>query len=103
MVGIAHRDVAARSIRCGIARRFLRSISHSAVAAGALAISCSSVTASGLPSASSRSASSASSGALLAATMSQKAGVFGGGALGSKPDRSSCAQIGGDVPKPPFS
>ena len=73
-------------------RRFLRSLSHWRISPSALATSCASVTASGRPSLSSTSASSASSGARLASTMSQKAGVFGGGAFGSKPERSSSAR-----------
>src|SRR5262249_16063788 len=72
----------APSMRCGITRRFLRSLSQSRNPPVAWALIWLNVTASGLPILSSTSASSASSGARLASTMSQNAGVFGGGAFG---------------------
>ena len=72
------------SSRCGMERRFLRSRIQASNSPLAFAVSCASVIAGGLPIRSSTSAISASSGARLASTIAQKAGVLGGGAFGSK-------------------
>jgi hypothetical protein len=73
-------------------RRFLRSLIHRLSSASAAVAIREMVTASGRPRSSRTSAGSASSGARLPSTIAQKAGVFGGGASESKPERSSWAR-----------
>src|SRR5262249_48904324 len=89
--------------RWGMARRFLRSLIHTAKSPSAVLWMPRRVVASGSPIWSSVSASSASSVARLASTMSQNAAVLGGGAFGSKQEISSFERYAATWRSPPWS